>query len=163
MRKMIIPLTLLLVVVAATAAEARPRLGLICGFHLRQVYGIADTAFNRAREWLRFPRAPVAPGMVVVSARKGRDSAGNPGGHVVKILHPISECVAVINDSAGTYKRDICRGRLAVVDPSAGPRASAGHVRVARVQHGRRAGKAPVYSDAPRSWASTVDRARGSI
>lgn len=92
--------------------------GLICGAIQMRHFGITDRRYKLAKAWLDFRRAAAAPGMVVVQSRKGRDSAGRPGGHVARIVQLTGPCRAIVSDEKGQYERDICKRRLAIVDPS---------------------------------------------
>ncbi len=88
-----------------------------CGWYMRaQFGGRYGPEFNRARAWASLPRASLTPGAVVVSARKGR-GCGGACGHVVKVVSVIDQCRAVVQDNSGTYTRDTCRARVAVVRP----------------------------------------------
>lgn len=88
-----------------------------CGWYMRQQFGGRYGAeFNRARAWARLPRTSLQPGAVVVSSRKGR-GCGGPCGHVVKVVRVIDQCRAIVHDNRGTYERNTCRNRVAVVMP----------------------------------------------
>jgi hypothetical protein len=111
---------------SASVADARPIKrgrtgGLICGLTQRIYFHIQDTKYNLARAWaVGFPHTSVpAPGVVVVQSRKGRDSAGNRGGHVSRIVSLTgNNCEAIVADEKGQYKRNICRAKIAWVIPS---------------------------------------------
>ena len=100
---------------AVTSAEARG--GLICGLTQMKYFGIKDQKYRLARNWLRFPKTNLHPGAVVVQWRNGRDSAGRQGAHVSRVVSVNGQCRATVSDEKGTYERDVCRRRIAVVDP----------------------------------------------
>lgn len=88
-----------------------------CGWYMRKLHGGRyGREFNRAYAWARLPRTTLSPGAVVVSSRKGR-GCGGPCGHVVKVVRVIDACRAIVNDNRGTYERNTCRNRVAVVRP----------------------------------------------
>lgn len=98
-----------------TGLGPKPRAS--CGWYMRGVFGGKyGPDFNRAYAWARLPRVAPRPGAVVVSSRKGR-GCGGPCGHVVKIVNVIDACRAIVRDNKGTYERNICRNRVAVVQP----------------------------------------------
>lgn len=89
-----------------------------CGRVQRSHFGL-DSRFNLAKNWARLlPHTSAHIGAVVVQARRGRDSAGNPGGHVSRIVSMNGQCSATVSDEKGTYERDICKGLIAYVDPN---------------------------------------------
>lgn len=110
---MLVALTLF---VFPTVSEAR-RGGLICGAVQMAHYGIHNARYRLAKAWLDFQHTSAQPGAVVVQTRKGRDSAGNPGAHVARIVQNTGHCRAIVSDEKGTYERDICKGLLAYVQP----------------------------------------------
>lgn len=88
-----------------------------CGWHMRKLHGGRyGPEFNRARQWATLPRSSLRPGAVVVSSRKGR-GCGGACGHVVKVVRVIDACRAIVTDNRGTYERDTCRNRVAIVQP----------------------------------------------
>ena len=106
----------LALILTATTAEAR----FICGATQMAHYGITDTKYRLARNWADMPHVSAQPGAVVVQTRRGRALGGGPGGHVSRIVQPISECRAIVADEKGQYERDICKNRVALVVPRAG-------------------------------------------
>ena len=97
-------------------ADARGR--LICGFVMRQLTGGRyGPEYNLARHWAHLPRTAAHPGAVVVQSRKGKDTAGHPGGHVSIIREVRGDCRALVSDDKGTYVRDICRNLIGYVQP----------------------------------------------
>lgn len=115
---LVLALTTVLFVAFCSQAQARPR-GFTCGVYMASLFpGVASKIYAPlARNWAQLPRTSVQPGAVVVSSRKGRALGGGPGGHVVKVVQPLDNCTAVVQDNRGTYKRNICKNRIAVVDP----------------------------------------------
>lgn len=92
-----------------------PKPAASCGWTMRAMFGGRyGAAFNRAYQWATLPRTTLRPGAVVVSSRKGR-GCGGPCGHVVRIVRVIDACNAVVQDNAGTYQRNTCRNRVAIV------------------------------------------------
>lgn len=92
---------------------------LICGAVQMRHFGIHDQNFRLAKHWARaLPHTSAHPGAVVVQSRRGRDSAGNPGGHVSRIISMTGHCRAIVADSRGQYERDICSRLIAYVDPN---------------------------------------------
>lgn len=89
-----------------------------CGRYMRSLFGIADKTFNRALHWATLPHTSLRSGVVVVSRRAGRDSAGGPGGHVAKVEQVLDRCTAIVRDNRGRYKRNICKNLVAFVSPS---------------------------------------------
>lgn len=88
-----------------------------CGWYMRgQFGGRYGKEFNRAMAWAELPRVAPRPGAVVVQTRKGKGCGGQCG-HVSKIKQVLSACRAVVQDNRGTYERDICKNRVAVVQP----------------------------------------------
>lgn len=86
-----------------------------CGWYMRaQFGGRYGPEFNRARAWAGLPRTTLSPGAVVVSSRKGT-GCGGPCGHVVRVVSVIDHCRAVVQDNRGTYERNTCKNRVAVV------------------------------------------------
>lgn len=116
-------------------ADAR---GFICGATQRAYFGVGS---NLARQWARdFPHTSTpAVDVVVVQARAGRALGGSPGGHVSRIVQPISDCRAIVADEKGQYERDICKNRIALVVPRAGIATASNDV-VPRMKHGRQRG-----------------------
>lgn len=115
-------LTLIVVVLClATQAEAKQRHrhshhGFTCGIYMSAKNHTSYTPM--ARDWARkFPHTSAGPGAVVVQSRKGRALGGGLGGHVSQIIELTGTCRAIVNDNAGTYERDICRGLIAYVSP----------------------------------------------
>ena len=121
---------------AVTSADARGR--FICGAVQASYFG---TGSNLARQWATdFPHTSTpAVDVVVVQARAGRALGGSPGGHVSRIVQPISECRALVADEKGQYVRDICKNRIALVVPRAGI-AIASNDTAPRVKHSRQRG-----------------------
>ena len=71
-----------------------------------------------ARDWARNCRhTTLHAGAVVVSSRRGHDSAGHRGGHVALVVSVIDNCHARVHDEKGIYERDVCRNQIAVVEP----------------------------------------------
>lgn len=94
--------------------RAYGRLG--CGKYMSALLGIPYTPV--AKDFARkYPHTYARVGAVVVQHRKGRDASGRPGGHVSRIVTLLGPCRAIVNDNAGTYERDICKGLIAYVDP----------------------------------------------
>jgi hypothetical protein len=94
-----------------------PKPAASCGWYMRaQFGGKYGPEFNRAYAWASLPRTTLQPGALVVSARKGK-GCGGPCGHVVKVVEVIDKCRAIVNDNKGTYERNTCRARVAVVMP----------------------------------------------
>lgn len=93
--------------------------GLICGAVQMAHFGVGS---RLALDWPKMFQhtSTPAPEVVVVQRRSGRDSAGNPGGHVSRIVRVISACRAIVADPRGQYERDICRNLVAMVIPGAG-------------------------------------------
>lgn len=88
-----------------------------CGWYMRKIFGGKyGRDFNRAYAWARLPRTTLSPGAVVVSSRKGK-GCGGPCGHVVKVVRVIDACRAIVHDNRGTYERNTCRNRVAIVRP----------------------------------------------
>lgn len=79
MRVTMIVVFLLAFIAPANAAPAGCPKRLWCGCYLMKHLGLSDRALWLAKNWLRYPRAPLAPGNVAVFSR-GR------GGHVGKIV-----------------------------------------------------------------------------
>ena len=80
-------------------------------------YGIRDPQFRLAKNWARLlPHTTAHAGAVVVQYRNGRDSAGNPGAHVSRIIAMRGNCHALVADEKGQYERDICKRLIAYVD-----------------------------------------------
>lgn len=117
MRKVILILSVLSTLfISSSPADARRR--LICGEVMRHLTGgHLGPAFNRALHWLVLDRISAGPGAVVVQHRKGRDSAGGPGGHVSLIRSMKDRCTAIVSDDRGTYPRDICKNGAVYVNP----------------------------------------------
>lgn len=101
-------------VVARSAHHHRGH--FICGTTQMAYFGIHDPAFALSTNWLRFPRTTPHPGAVVFNWRKGRNSAGGPGGHVARIVQVLDQCRSMVADEKGTYVRNICGS--VVVQPS---------------------------------------------
>lgn len=102
---------------AGQPGKLGPKPRASCGWYMRKVFGGRyGPAFNLARSWASLPKTSLRPGAVVVSKRKGRCGNGWCG-HVVKVVRVISACRAIVHDNRGTYERDICRNRVAVVQP----------------------------------------------
>jgi hypothetical protein len=105
-----------IVIVAPTTSYSRG--GLVCGAVQRAYFGLSDRSLNLAREWAnKFPHTVAQPGAVVVQWRNGRDSAGNRGAHVSRIVAMRSNCSAIVADEKGQYERDICSSLIAYVSP----------------------------------------------
>jgi hypothetical protein len=101
----------------AVSKPLGPKPRASCGWHMRKVFGGRyGPEFNRAYAWARLPRTSLSPGAVVVSSRRGR-GCGGPCGHVVKVVRVIDACRAIVTDNRGTYERNTCRNRVAVVRP----------------------------------------------
>lgn len=123
MRSIIMAAAFAAIVLAPSSGEARPHRhghGLICGA-VQQAY--FHKGSRRALDWAdEFPHVySPAVDVVVVQRRNGRDSAGHAGGHVSRIVQPISQCRAIVADERGRYERDICSRLVALVAPGAGP------------------------------------------
>ena len=102
-------------VAVSTAASA----AYICGAVQMRHFGMHDKNFRLAKNWARLlPHTTAHEGAVVVQYRRGRDSAGNPGGHVSRIVSMRGSCRAIVADEKGQYERDICRALIAYVDPN---------------------------------------------
>ena len=120
MTKMLTSLALVLTLCAiSTTADARPRSrGLICGAVQMAHFGITNSKYRLAKAWTDFRRVSAQVGAVVVSYRSGKDSAGNPGGHVARIVALTNDpCKAVVADPRGQYQRNICKNQIAIVMP----------------------------------------------
>lgn len=106
-------LALILTALTISTSDAR---GFICGATQARYFG---TGSNLALQWAKdFPHTSTpAVDVVVVQTRKGRALGGGPGGHVSRIVQPISECRAIVADENGQYERDICKNRVALVVP----------------------------------------------
>ena len=92
---------------------------LVCGAVQMRHYGIQDKNFRLVKNWARLlPHTTAHEGAVVVQYCHGRDSAGNPGGHVSRIIAMRGNCTALVADEKGQYERDICKGLIAYVDPN---------------------------------------------
>lgn len=101
----------------AVSKPLGPKPRASCGWHMRKLHGGRyGPAYNRARQWASLPRTTLSPGAVVVSSRKGR-GCGGPCGHVVKVVSVLDACRAIVTDNRGTYERNTCRNRVAVVRP----------------------------------------------
>lgn len=110
--------TVALAVLIVTTTTSYSRGGLVCGAVQRAYFGLSDRSLNLAREWARkFPHTVAQPGAVVVQWRNGRDSAGNRGAHVSRIVAMRGNCTATVADEKGQYERDICKGLIAYVSP----------------------------------------------
>lgn len=106
--------TIAVLMTVSTASAA-----FVCGAVQMRHYGIHDNNFRLAKNWARLlPHTTAHEGAVVVQARKGRDSAGNPGGHVSRIVAMRGNCRAIVADEKGQYERDICKALIAYVDPN---------------------------------------------
>lgn len=104
--------TVLLTITTADAA-------FNCGVTQMRHYGFRDNAFRLAKNWAKLlPHTSAHEGAIVVQYRKGRDSAGNPGGHVSRILQMRGSCEALVADEKGQYVRNICKALIAYVDPN---------------------------------------------
>lgn len=102
---------------AGQPGKLGPKPRASCGWYMRgQFGGRYGKEFNRAMAWARLPRVSPRPGAVVVQTRKGKGCGGQCG-HVSKIKQVISACRAIVQDNRGTYERDICKNRVAVVQP----------------------------------------------
>ena len=89
-----------------------------CGRTVRALTGGKyGPEYNLALNWARLPRTNVTVGAVVVQTRKGRNSAGGPGGHVALIRQILSPCKAKVEDDKGLYIRNICKNLVAYVMP----------------------------------------------
>ena len=101
----------------STVADARGHhYGLNCGRFLSGLLHVSYTPL--AKEWARkFPHTTAHAGAVVVSSRRGRDSAGHQGGHVAVIRQINGQCRAMVQDNRGTYERNICKNLIAYVSP----------------------------------------------
>lgn len=101
-----------------TPAEA----AFTCGIYMCKLFGLQCVTKSRnlklALEWSRFPRTSAHPGAVVVSARSGRALGGGRGGHVARIDKVLGPCEAIVRDNRGTYKRNICKRLVAIVQPT---------------------------------------------
>lgn len=120
MTKLLTSLALVLTLCAfSSTAEARPhRVGLICGAVQMAHYGITNARYRLAKAWTDFQHVSAQVGAVVVSWRNGKDSAGNQGGHVARIVELTSDpCQAIVADPRGQYKRNICKNQIAIVMP----------------------------------------------
>lgn len=107
----------LIVLTPADAKRHRHRGGgLVCGAVQMSHFGIRDQNFRLAKHWATLPHTSAHEGAVVVQHREGRDSAGNPGGHVSRIVQMKGNCSALVADDKGTYVRDICSRLIAYVD-----------------------------------------------
>lgn len=142
-------LALILTALTITNAEARrhrPR-GLICGATQAHYFGVGS---NLALQWAKdFPHTSTpAVDVVVVQRRNGLDSAGKPGGHVSRIVQPISQCRAiVVDEKRRPYERDICKGTVALVVPRAGTVAALTDMPRSRHKH-KHAGRIQIASHA---------------
>jgi hypothetical protein len=106
--------TIAVILLTSNIAQA----ALICGAVQRAYFGFSDRSLNLAREWARkFPHTTAHEGAVVVQWRNGRDSAGNRGAHVSRIIAMRDNCTATVADEKGRYERDICKGLIAYVNP----------------------------------------------
>lgn len=104
------------VLVGASTAESA---ALVCGAVQMRYFGMHDKNFRLAKNWARLlPHTTAHEGAVVVQSRRGRDSAGNPGGHVSRIVSMRGSCRAIVADEKGQYERDICKRLIAYVDPN---------------------------------------------
>jgi len=122
MTRILTSLALILTLCAfSTTADARPHrggMGLICGAVQMAHFGITDAKYRLAKAWAGFQHVSAQVGAVVVSWRNGRDSAGNQGGHVARIVQLTNNpCQAIVADPRGQYKRDICKRQIAIVMP----------------------------------------------
>jgi hypothetical protein len=97
-----------------------------CGRAMCRLFGISKAECEKrgltlALRWPHeFQRVSApAPGVVVAQYRKGKNSAGGPGGHVAKIVSLTDNpCRAVVIDNRRKpYLRDICSRRVALVSP----------------------------------------------
>lgn len=126
--------TIAVLTTVSTASAA-----LICGAVQMRHFGIHDNNFRLAKNWARLlPHTTAHEGAVVVQYRKGRDSAGNPGGHVSRIERITGSCTAIVADEKGHYERDICKRLIAYVDPNGNatnPVASISHPTLASTRH----------------------------
>lgn len=105
------------VVAPVRAGGLGPKPRASCGWYMRKIHGGRyGRDFNRAYAWARLPRTMLSPGAVVVSSRKGK-GCGGPCGHVVKVVRVIDQCRAIVHDNRGTYERNTCKNRVAVVQP----------------------------------------------
>lgn len=111
-------LTLCAITTTADARTHRHGMGLICGAVQMAHYGITDSKYRLAKAWTDFQHVSAQVGAVVVSWRNGRDSAGNQGGHVARIVSLTNDpCQAVVADPRGQYQRNICKNQIAIVMP----------------------------------------------
>lgn len=112
---------LLLLPVSAQARQHHRRHhghhGFICGVTQADFFHLPRSKYALALAWDGLPHTNAHPGAVVVQRRKGRALGGGPGGHVSRIVQNISQCVALVADEKGTYKRDICKNLVAYVQP----------------------------------------------
>jgi hypothetical protein len=124
MRKALI--ALLMLPVLAGIADAR---SFICGMVARHHFKLPPIVvvngkrcnLNLAREWAScYPHVGMQEGAVLVQSRKGRALGGGPGGHVSVIKIVLGPCSAIVHDEKGTYERDTCSRRIAVVMPTTG-------------------------------------------
>jgi len=91
---------------------------LICGAVQMHHFGIHDQNFRLAKHWATLPHTVPHVGAVVVQSRRGKDSAGHPGGHVSRIVAMKGNCRAIVADDRGQHERDICSRLIAYVDPN---------------------------------------------
>lgn len=106
-------LTIAILLCTTTVANAK----YDCGRVQARYFGKPVNQWALALKWATLPHTYPRPDAVVVQRRNGRALGGGPGGHVSRIVSVIDECHAVVADEKGTYPRDICKGRVAVVDP----------------------------------------------
>jgi hypothetical protein len=121
MRRVLIAATIMLLLLPVSA-QARPHhhhrhYGYICGLTQARFFHLDEKKYALALNFADLPHTDAHPGAVVVQRRAGRALGGGPGGHVSRIVQPVSQCVAIVADEKGTYKRDICKNLVAYVQP----------------------------------------------
>jgi hypothetical protein len=118
MRRVLIAATIMLMLLPMSAqASQRRHYGYICGATQADYFHLPRSKYALALNWAALPHTHPHPGAVVVQRRAGRALGGGPGGHVSRIVQNISQCVAIVADEKGTYKRDICKNLVAYVQP----------------------------------------------
>lgn len=123
--------------------------GKICGA-VQAAYYHLDSRFNLARNYaLLLPHTSAQPGAVVVQAREGKDTAGNPGGHVSRIESMVDQCHAMVTDEKGTYLREICHSLIAYVMPNASS---------TQAERPQRSRNIRVASSGPMNYTPSTDR-----
>lgn|SRR5215471_3661761 len=85
MRKLIALAILVATATSAFAGDGRPRAW--CGWYMRQQLGVADRAYNLARNWAHWGRAALpGPGVVVVWRHHVGRIVGPCQGHICPVL-----------------------------------------------------------------------------